>query len=97
VSVDWASAFRVLTTLFGVTAVGAVVAGVAGIGGDTDAPFLLGLVSAVLSLSFRLAARAAGGPSRDTVSLVGSWLIVIVLGSVLAFLLLFIWAISDLG
>jgi hypothetical protein len=95
VSVDWASVFRVLTTLFGVTAVGAVVAGVAGVGGDTVDPFLLALVSAVLSLSFRLAARAAGGPSPDRVSLVGSWLILIVLGSVLVFLLLFVWAIDD--
>lgn len=96
-AVDWASVFRVLTTLFGLTAIAAVVAGVAGLGGDSSSPLLLALVSALLSLAFRLSARAAGGPSRDKISLFGSWLIVIVLGSALAFLLLVIWALSGLG
>jgi hypothetical protein len=91
VSVDFGSVFRVLTTLFGLTAIAAVVADLLG----WNDGVLLALPAALLSLVFRLAARAAGGPSQDRVSLIGSWVIVVVLGSVLLFVLLFIWAIDD--
>jgi hypothetical protein len=95
VSVDFAAVFRVLVTLFGVTALVCGIGGVVSylVGGPD---FLLGLalVSAILSISFRLPARVAGGPSRDKVSLVASTVIVVVLGSLLVLFLLILWAVS---
>jgi len=92
VSVDFASVFRVLTTTLGLTAIVAAVAALAGFGGD--ALLLLALMCALASLGFRLAARGAGRPSRERVSLVGASVIAVVLGCVLIFLVLFIWAID---
>ena len=92
-SVDLARVFRILTTVLGLTAIVAVIVGLVGPGGD--AVLLLGLACALLSLVFRLAARTAGGPSRDRVTLVGSWVIVVVLGALLGFFVWLIWALDD--
>jgi hypothetical protein len=97
-AVDFAAVFRVLVTLFGVTALLSAIAGLVSF--HAGGPGLLlgvALVSAILSLGFRLPARAVGGNSRDRVSLVASWVIVGVLGSLAALLVVFIWALSGLS
>jgi hypothetical protein len=96
VAVDFGAVFRVLVTLFGTAALLSGVAGVVGIAAAAGPGWLLplALVSALLSLVFRLPARAAGRRSRDRVSLVASWVIVGVVGSIFAFLALLIWALS---
>ena len=97
-SIDFAAVFRVLVTLFGVTALICAVGGVVTyLVGGPDVLLGVALVSAILSLLFRLPARAAGGRSRDRVSLVASWVIVVVVGSLVALLLLFIWAVSGIS
>ena len=97
-AVDLAAVFRVLVTLFGITALISATAGlVLFFAGGSDFLLGVGLVSATLSLAFRLPARAAGGHSRDRVLLVASRVIVGVLGSLAALLALFIWAVSGLS
>jgi hypothetical protein len=97
-AVDFAAVFRVLVTLFGITALLSATAGIVWfLAGGTELLLGFALVTAMLSLAFRLPARAAGGHSRDRVSLVASWVVVGVLGSLAAFLLLFIWAFSGLA
>jgi len=97
-AVDFAAVFRVLVTLFGITALVSATAGlVSFFAGGTALLLVVALLSAILSLAFRLPARAAGGYSRDRVSLVGSSVIVGVLGSLAALLLLFIWALGGLA
>jgi hypothetical protein len=98
VAVDFAAVFRVLVTLFGITAMISAIAGLVSLfAGGPGLLLGVALVSASLSLAFRLPARAVGGHSRDRVSLVASWVIVGVLGSLTALLLLFIWALSGLA
>ena len=97
-AVDFAAVFRVLVTLFGITALLSAIAGlVSSFAGGPDLLLGVALVSAILSLGFRLPARAVGGHSRDRVSLVASWVIVGVLGSLAALLVLFVWALSGLA
>jgi hypothetical protein len=97
-AVDFAAVFRVLVALFGITALLSATAGlVSFFAGGPDLLLGVALVSAMLSLAFRLPARAAGGRSRDRISLIASSVIVIALGSLVALLLLFIWAVSGLS
>lgn len=96
--VDFAAVFRVLVTIFGITALLSATTGlVSFLAGGTALLLVVALVTAILSLAFRLPARAAGGYSRDRVSLVASWVIVGVLGSLAALLVLFIWALGGLA
>lgn len=91
-AIDFAAVFRVLVTLFGITALlSAIVGLVSFFAGGAELLLGVALVSAILSLAFRLPARAAGGHSRDRVSSVASWIIGGVLGSLAALLLLLIW------